>query len=790
MSDLRELLGKEILFFDGAMGTELQKRGLQPGEIPDLWNLTHPEVVEQIQSEYVAAGVNLLKTCTFGANGLKLANSGHSVTEVVQASVGIAKKAAQKGGQVFVCLDIGPLGKLLYPYGDLPVEEAIALFAEEVKAGVAAGADAILIETMGDTMEMKAALLAAKENSDLPVLVTMTFDTDGHMLNGADPATAARIAERLGAAAVGFNCGVGPEQLHTLLPKMAAAVQIPLIVNPNAGLPMEENGKTVFSVGPEQFGELCGGLLDKGASVLGGCCGTTPAHIAALVKQCKDKQLVAVERSVGSRYCTSYGRTLEIGLDPKIIGERINPTGKKTLQGALKNRDLDYVCRLALDQLNAGAHILDVNVGTPGVDETELLPLAVQAIQSITDVPLQIDSANPVAIEKALRVYNGVPLLNSVNGGAKSMESILPLVQKYGATVVGLTLDDKGIPETSDGRLAIADRIIQRAAEYGIGKDRIVIDPLALTIGAGQDNANIALTTICRLTTQGLATLLGVSNISFGLPDRDGVNRAFFTMALQAGLSLGIINPQSQGMMDAYYAFRGLSGLDNNLQNLLARFSTKQTQPVQNLQQLTLYDAIVQGMVESARSAAQNELAQVAPMDLINSSLIPALNKVGEGFEKKTVYLPQLLMSADAAKAAFEEIKKKVDVAAEQGPTVVLATVEGDVHDIGKNIVKAIMENYGYRVIDLGKNVPVATVMQAVEQYQPLAVGLSALMTTTVPAMGKTIAALREQKIKVKILVGGAVLTEEYAAKIGADGYAPNAVAAVNFVNNQKNGQK
>lgn len=785
MSNLRDLLGKKILFFDGAMGTELQKRGLQPGEIPDLWNLTHADVVEQIQSEYVAAGVNLLKTCTFGANGLKLVNSGHSVAEVVTASVGIAKKAAQKGKDVFVCLDIGPLGKLLYPYGDLPVEEAIALFAEEVRAGADAGADAVLIETMGDTMEVKAAILAAKENCDLPIFVTMTFDADGHMLNGADPATAARLVERLGADAVGFNCGVGPEQLQDLLPKMAAAVNIPVIVNPNAGLPVEKNGKTVFEVGPEKFAELSGGLLAKGACLLGGCCGTTPAHIAALVKECKNKNIVSREVTADN-YCTSYGRTVLIGADPKIIGERINPTGKKTLQAALKNKDLDYVCRLALEQINAGAQILDVNVGTPGVDEVELLPLAVQAIQGITDVPLQIDSANPLAIEKALRVYNGVPLLNSVNGGAKSMESILPLVKKYGATIVGLTLDDKGIPETEAGRLAIAERIINKAAEYDIDKKRIVIDPLALTIGAGQDNANIALATICKLTTQGVATLLGVSNISFGLPDRDAVNRAFFTMALQAGLSLGIVNPQSQGMMDAYYAFRGLSGYDANLQDLLARFSEKKIQPAQTMQQLTLYDAIVQGMVESAKTAAQAELATVAPMDLINNSLIPALNKVGEGFEKKTVYLPQLLMSADAAKAAFEEIKKHVDVSAEQGPTVVLATVEGDVHDIGKNIVKAIMENYGYRVIDLGKNVPVNEVVQAVQQYQPLVVGLSALMTTTVPAMERTIKALQEQKSKVKILVGGAVLTAEYATKIGADGYAANAVAAVNFVNGQK----
>lgn len=781
---LTDLTGKKILFFDGAMGTELQKQGLKPGVIPETWNVLHADVVQSIHKEYLQAGARLLKTCTFGANNLKFQGTEYNLQEVVRAAIHNARMSMQDYPDAFLFLDIGPLGKLLQPYGDLPFEKAVELFGEVVRAG-AAGADAVLIETMGDTLEMKAAILAAKENCSLPVFATFTFDNDGRMLNGADAVTACCLAEKLGVVAVGFNCGVGPAQVKNLVAQIADKVNIPIIVNPNAGLPKEVNGKTVYDVEPQEFALLSKELVSLGVSILGGCCGTNPHYIAELVQTCKDcSPVVRKVNKVTS--CSSFAKTVVIDDDPKFVGERINPTGKKTLQAALKNKDLDYICRLALEQGNAGAHILDVNVGMPGINEEELLPQVVQTLQGITDIPLQIDTANPVAAEKALRIYNGIPLLNSVNASAKSLDAVLPLVAKYGATVIALTLDDKGIPATVEGRLVLVDKILARAAEYGIGKERIIVDPLALTIGADQNNAKIVLSVLGILKERGIRSLLGVSNISFGLPNRAQVNSTFFALALQAGLSLGIVNPQTQMMLDTYYAYRALGGQDKNLQDLTNKLGEQKNIPVTQVQDISLYDAIVQGLVDSAKTATAKELGVTAPMDLVNNSLILALNKVGDGFEQKTVFLPQLLMSADAAKAAFEIIKQQVGGTKAEGPTVLLATVEGDIHDIGKNIVKAVMENYGFRVVDLGKDVPVEKVVQVAQAEKPLVIGLSALMTTTVPAMEKTIAALKNATINSKVLVGGAVLTAEYAAKIGADAYAPNAVAAVNFANSQK----
>ena len=781
---LADLIGKKILFFDGAMGTELQKRGLQPGIIPETWNLLHPEVVQEIHREYLHAGAKLLKTCTFGVNAFKFQGTTYKLTEIVQSAIRNAKAAMKDYPDAYLCLDIGPLGKLLQPYGDLPFEKAVELFGEVVRAG-AAEADAVLIETMGDTLEMKAAILAAKENCSLPIFATFTFDKDGRMLNGADAVTACCMAERLGVAAVGFNCGVGPEQLKNLVAQISDKVNIPIVVNPNAGLPKEVNGKTIYDVEPQEFAALSKELIYLGASLLGGCCGTNPRYIAELVQTCKECSPV-VRKVNKLTSCSSFAKTIVIDDDPKIIGERINPTGKKTLQTALKNKDLDYICRLALEQGNAGAHILDVNVGMPGINEEELLPQVVQILQGITDIPLQIDTANPVAAEKALRVYNGIPLLNSVNASAKSLDAVLPLVAKYGATVIALTLDDKSIPATAAGRLTLVDKILAKAAEYGIGKERIIVDPLALTIGADPNNAKTVLSVLRTLKERGIRSLLGVSNISFGLPNRAQVNSTFFALALEAGLSLGIINPQTQMMLDTYYAYRALGGHVKNLRDLTNKLGEKKNIPVTQVREISLYDAIVQGLVDSAKTAVAKELASAAPMDLVNNRLIPALNKVGVGFEMKTVFLPQLLMSADAAKAAFEIIKQQVGSNKTEGPTVILATVEGDIHDIGKNIVKAVMENYGFRVVDLGKDVPVEKVVQAAQEEKPLVIGLSALMTTTVPAMEKTISALKNAHINSKILVGGAVLTAEYAAKIGADAYAANAVAAVNFSKSQK----
>lgn len=782
--NLLDVLGKEILFFDGAMGTELQKRGLRPGEIPELWNITHPEIIQDVYLSYLQAGINLLKTCTFGAHALKLQDSGYSVEQVVTASVKLARETAEPFG-AFVCLDIGPLGKLLRPYGDLDFEDAVRIFSEIVVAGAQAGADAVLIETMSDTYEMKAAILAAKENCTLPILATFTFDQSGRMLNGANPETAARLAEALGCAGVGFNCGLGPEQVARLLPQMTKAVNIPIIVNPNAGLPVERDGVTCYDVGPDEFARWGKKLAVAGAVVLGGCCGTTPRHIEALVKECRGIQ-VKRQPAAEECFCSSYDRTIILGKEPKIIGERLNPTGKKLLQQALKNEDIDYLCRLALEQVGAGAHILDLNVGTPGVKEEELLPRAMESIQGVLGTPLQIDTANVIAAERALRRYNGIPILNSVNGSEESMAQVLPLVKKYGAAVVALTLDEQGIPETTAGRLAIAERIIARAAKLGISSKRIIVDPLALTIGAGSRNAVVALETLQALHEKRIATLLGVSNISFGLPRRDEVNSTFFTMALQRGLSLGIINPQSEAMMGAYYAYKGLAGLDENLQELLQKFGKKEVQIKQDSKQLSLYEVILGGLVDSAKAITATDLETQKPLDIINNSLIPALNKVGEDFEQKKAFLPQLLMSADAAKAAFDVIKTKVGTRESNGQVIVLATVEGDIHDIGKNIVKVILENYGYRIIDLGKDVPADTVVRSAQENKAFIVGLSALMTTTVKAMEKTIGVLKAAGVGSKILVGGAVLTEEYAAKIGADGYAANAVEAVKFAKSQK----
>ena len=825
MDSLRELIGKKILIFDGAMGTQLQARGLQPGELPETWNFIHPEAVLEVQRAYLQAGANLLKTNSFGANGLKYRGSQYSVSQIVTKAVQLAKQAAEGVDGAYVCLDIGPLGKLLRPFGDLEFEDAVSLFAEQVRAGAAAGADAVLIETMSDTYEVKAALLAAKENCSLPVFVTMTFDVSGKLLTGADVATAARLAESLGADAVGFNCGLGPKQLLPLVEEMLEAVSLPVIVNPNAGLPVERCGKTCFEVGPQEFAQLMLPLADAGVAFAGGCCGTTPEHIGALVRSLADRDKCLAKpkltgQNIGSRlsssaYCTSYGRTVLIGKEPQVIGERINPTGKKRLQEALHQKDLDYVCRLGLQQIEAGAKILDVNVGTPGVDETNLLAEAVVSLQSVTDVPLQIDTTNPVAMERALRLYNGVPLLNSVNGSEASLKAVLPLAAKYGATLIALTFDEQGIPKDTDARLRIAERIMLEAEKYGIRRQRIVVDPLTLTVGTGPENGIVTLNTLQRLSAMGVSTLLGVSNISFGLPEREVMNTAFFTLALQSGLSLAIINPQSRSMMGAYYAFRALQGLDENFGEYVkyAECNKVGTEPESRSSRVNrtdsdanagiksdaavpsevkageqsadpivpLYNAIVKGLTGSAREAAGTALQQLTPLELIDKALVPALNYVGEGFERKTVFLPQLLMSADAAKAAFEVVRAAVGSSGQHGPVLVLATVQGDVHDIGKNIVKALLENYGFTVVDLGKDVPPERIVAAVREHGALIVGLAALMTTTVRNMERTIEALHQANLPVKIMVGGAVLTAEYASRIGADGYAANAVAAVHF---------
>ena len=778
----KDLLGKQMLFFDGATGTQLQARGLQAGELPERWNFTHPEIIEAVHKDYLAAGANILKTNTFGANPIKLAETDLDCKATITAAVTIAKKACAGAIDKFVALDLGPTGKLLAPYGDLPFEKAVAAYGEMVRYGVEAGADLILIETMSDTYETKAAILGAKENCDLPVCVTLTFDEDGKLLTGATVEAAALMCEALGVDAIGFNCGLGPVQVAKLVPQMLQATKLPLIVNPNAGLPVQRDGKTCFDINPEEYADLMYALACADApSIMGGCCGTTPAHIAAMITKCKNLQPGGT-RELDLTAVSSYGKAVHIGDVPVIIGERINPTGKKRLKEALKNQELDYVCRLALEQISSTAHILDVNVGTPGIDETAMLGKAVPALQAITDTPLQIDTSNYEAMEKALRLYNGKPMLNSVNGKEDSLEHVLPLAKKYGAVVVALCLDDSGIPTTAEGRIAIADKIIARAAEYGIESRNIVVDPLAMTISTGADNAAVACEVIRAMKARGINTVMGVSNISFGLPGRDAVNSTFFAMAMQAGLSCGIINPQSKAMLDAYYGFCALAGYDEGCQEYVKRYADAPKAAPTSVSDVNLYDAIVKGLQIDAKKAAAVALADEAPLDVINKYMIPALDFVGDGFEKKTLFLPQLLMSADAAKAAFEVIREAVGVAETQSDTVVIATVHGDIHDIGKNIVKVLLENYGYKVLDLGKDVPVADIVKTVQESGAKVVGLSALMTTTVSAMEATINALREVS-DCKIVVGGAVLTEEYAQSIGAEHYAPNAVSAVTYVN-------
>lgn len=777
----KELLGKKMLFFDGATGTQLQARGLQPGELPESWNFTHPEIVEAVHRGYLDVGSNIVKSNTFGANPIKLKGSGLDCKTTIEAAVAIAKRACGGRENKFVALNLGPTGKLLAPYGDLPFEDAVAAYGEMVRYGAAAGADLILIETMSDTYEIKAAVLAAKENCDLPVCVTMTFDQDGKLLTGATVEAAALMCEGLGVDAMGFNCGLGPVQVAKLLPQMLAATSLPIIINPNAGLPVEKDGKTCFEVGPEEYAELMYELAQQGPSIIGGCCGTTPAHIEAMIKKCQALQ------PGGYRDCkltavSSYGKAVHLGAGPVLIGERINPTGKKRLKEALAAQDLDYVCRLGLEQINVGAHILDVNVGTPGIDEPAMIAKAVPALQAITDTPLQIDTSNYEAMERALRLYNGKPMLNSVNGKEESLSKVLPLAKKYGAVLVALCLDDNGIPNTAAGRIAVADKIIARAAAYGIESRNIVVDPLALTISTGAENAEIACEVIRTMKARGINTVMGVSNISFGLPGREAVNSTFFTMALTAGLSCGIINPQSKAMLDAYYGFRALAGYDEGCKEYVQHYADAPKATATIVSEMGIYDAIVKGLAEAARKAAKAALTSEQPLDVINKYMIPALDFVGNGFEKKTLFLPQLLMSADAAKAAFEVIREAVGVSETQGETVIIATVHGDIHDIGKNIVKVLLENYGYRVVDLGKDVPVDTIVQAAQETKAKVVGLSALMTTTVGAMEETIKALNAVS-SCQIVVGGAVLTQEYADAIGASHYAPNAVSAVSYVN-------
>lgn len=786
---ITEYLKENIIYLDGGMGTLLQKQGLQPGELPELWNLSHSDVITQIHRDYFDAGSNVVNTNTFGANVLKFSEA--ELEKIIKAAMENAKAARDMSDtpqEKWIALDIGPTGRMLAPYGDFDFEDAVAVFAETVRLGVKYGADLIFIETMNDSYETKAALLAAKENSNLPVFVSNAYGEDGKLMTGASPAAMVAMLEGMGADAIGVNCSLGPKALEGVVEEYLKYSSTPIILKPNAGLPKAVNGKTVYDVEPEEFAQDVAALINKGVRIAGGCCGTTPEYISALVK--KDVELVPISKKNIS-CVSSYTHTVEFGKNPILIGERINPTGKKRFKEALKNNDIDYILKEGIAQQEKGVHILDVNVGLPEIDEEKMLKTAVCELQAIINLPLQIDTSNASAMETALRRYNGKAMVNSVNGKQESMDTVFPLVKKYGGLVVALTLDESGIPQKAEDRVSIAERILDEAAKYGIEKKDIIFDPLAMTISADNNAGKETLRAVGIIKNKlGCNTSLGVSNVSFGLPQRDVVNSTFFALALGRGLSAAIMNPYSAEMMKAYFAFCALNGIDDNCSEYIGFAQTlPQTTAAAPLEikagnedeyKSALQRAIVKGLKEQAAQLTEEMLKSTQPLQIVQEEIVPALDIVGMGFEKKTVYLPQLLMSAEAAKAAFEKIKENMSdaQAADKGP-VVIATVKGDIHDIGKNIVKLLLENYGFAVTDLGRDVPPQTVLEKVVELHAPIVGLSALMTTTVPAMEETIALLRKDAPWCKIMVGGAVLNKEYADAIGADKYAKDAMEAV-----------
>ncbi|WP_283674929.1 homocysteine S-methyltransferase family protein [Butyricicoccus sp. Marseille-Q5471] len=781
--NLCERLGREWLFFDGGTGTILQERGLKAGELPELWNLTHADEIIALNRAYLEAGCDIINTNTFGANALKFTEN---LTEIVEAAVEHAKEARRQANRpdARIALDIGPTGKLLKPMGDLDFEKAVELFAQVVRIGAKAGADLVLIETMSDSYEAKAAVLAAKENCDLPVMITLIFDEKGKMLTGGTVESTVAMLEGLRVDAIGVNCGMGPRQMMPIVREMVACSSLPVIVNPNAGLPRSVNGKTVFDVEPAEFAALMREIAQLGVQALGGCCGTTPEHIRAMIEACRSVPVAPVTKKHRT-VVSSFSQTVEIGGAPVIIGERINPTGKSKFKQALRDNNIEYILSEGLVQEDKGAHILDVNVGLPEIDEPAMMERVVTGLQSILALPLQIDTSDAAAMERGMRLYNGKPMLNSVSGKAESMETVFPLVRKYGGVVVGLALDETGIPETAEGRVQIAKKIYETAATYGIPKEDIVIDALAMTISSDSRSALVTLDTLRRIRDElGGHTILGVSNISFGLPQREIINANFYTMAMQNGLSCAIINPNSEAMMRSYQAFLALTAQDEQCAAYIAAYGGQQsTAPVSAAKAaMPLGESIERGLKEHAVQATTARLEQLAPLEIVNNELIPALDRVGKGFEQGKVFLPQLLMSAEAAKAAFEVVKSamKGEVQEKKGK-IILATVKGDIHDIGKNIVKVLLENYSYEVIDLGKDVPPETIVETAIAQDVRLVGLSALMTTTVVSMEETIKQLRAQKPDAKVVVGGAVLTPEYASSIGADCYAKDAMATVHY---------
>lgn len=780
MSDkFRSLLEKKFVFLDGGMGTMLQAHGIQTEHIPELLNITNPEAIIKIHRMYAEAGADIVYANTFGANRFKLENSGYSVEEVVRAGINNARSAV---GDKLVALDMGSTGQLLEPSGTLSFEEAYEAYKEIVIAG--SDADVIVIETMTDLYEVKSALLAVKENSDKPVIVTMTFEENMRTFTGVSPECMVAVLEGLGADAIGVNCSLGPDELFPVLDKICSLTNLPVVAKPNAGLP--DPVTNLFNVNPEDFAESAVKLAGAGVKIFGGCCGTTPEHIRQMIKSLDSvdnikRPVKRISLACSAVNCVTINQ-------PRVIGERINPTGKKRFKEALITHDIDYILGQAVEQVHAGAEILDVNVGLPDIDEKEMMVTAVKAIQGICDTPLQLDSTIPAVLEAGLRIYNGKPIVNSVNGEDESLDSILPIVKKYGASVVGLTLDKNGIPKTAEGRFAIAEKILRRAMDYGIPREDVFIDCLTLTASAEQDGVMETLNALHHVKNElGLRTVLGVSNISFGLPNRELITRTFLTMALHSGLDLPIINPNIETIIGAVRAYRLLAGIDRNSADFISIYAGTSTAPKPVTTEKNSPDlvyAVENGLKNDALKAVHELIEKTEPMEIINGYLIPALDSAGEKFEKGKIFLPQLILTAGAAQSCFEVIKEKLAMnnsgSVSKGK-VVLATVKGDIHDIGKNIVKVLLDSYGFDVIDLGKDVDPQLIVDTAIKHQVKLVGLSALMTTTLGAMEETIKILNKEYPECKTVVGGAVLTASYAEQINADFYAKDAKQTVDI---------
>lgn len=786
--NIKDYLNKERLYSDGGFGTLLQARGLKAGEKPEMWNITRPDDITSIHLEYLNAGSDIISTNTFGANPLKF----ECLEEIIAAAFTNAKKAVELCGKekAFIAFDIGPTGKLLEPLGDLSFEKAVEVFSETVRIAEKYSPDLYIVETMNDSYETKAAVLAVKENSDKPVFVSNVYDESRKLMTGASPKAMIALLEGLGADAIGINCSLGPRQMVDIVREYVKYSSLPVMVCPNAGLPRSIDGKTVFDVDSEEFSDCMAEIAELGAGILGGCCGTTPEYIRKTVKKTADIPFVPVKKK-DYTLVSSYTHAVEIGETPVLIGERINPTGKPKFKQALRDGNISYVINEGVMQEEKGVHILDVNVGLPEIDEDAMLVRCIKELQTVSSLPLQIDTVKASAMEKAMRVYNGKPLINSVNGKKESMDAVLPLVKKYGGTVIALTIGEEGIPDTAEGRTAIAERIINECAKYGIDKKDIIVDPLAMTVSSDNRSGRVTLDSVKMIKEKlGVKTSLGVSNISFGLPSRETLNSHFLTMAFTSGLDCAIMNPYSAAMMESYYSYRALSGLDENCADYIDFASTlkKETVTVSASEKKAESDdmqplvrAIVKGMKDEALKSARELLSKEAPLTVINEYIVPALDKVGKRFEEKTMYLPQLLMSAEAASRAFDAVKELISVSDGSKGKIIVATVKGDIHDIGKNIVKVLLENYGYDVIDLGKDVAPEIIVEKAKTEKVSLVGLSALMTTTTDAMKETVELLKKECPDAVTVVGGAVLTKEYADMIGAGYYAKDAMETVRF---------